>query len=488
MLSQLKNLTRDSIIYGIGHIATRVLTFLLLPYYSFHLTPAEYGELTLYFLFVGVAQAFFFYGLDIAYLRYFALNKDSERRRVVTGTAMMTTVVTSGLFALAIIAAAGSIGRLVVHTPTHPETVVTLVRLCAGMLFFDTLCTFPFLLLRGTLRPTHFIAVKVLNVAVNIGLNIWFVGGLGLSILGVMWANLIASAVTFLALVPVLAGGIAFSFDRTLVREMIRFGLPNVPTYLFFMVIELADRKILELYRSLEESGLYSAGYKLGMFMAVVTGAFRFAWQPFFLSHADDQNAPKLFARVLTYYLLVTSSLFILLSFFVDPLIRTQWPGIGYLLAPRYWPGLVVFPIILLAHIFDGVYANFMVGVYLKKLTGWLPLVSGVAALFTIVFCVLLVPSFGMMAAAWVTLLSFALEAALLYLVVRRHYHVPYEWTRIAKLTVACAVVAGLGLTPLCSAMWTRILLVLAFPALLFLLRFFNERELFHLRRALGRR
>jgi O-antigen/teichoic acid export membrane protein len=488
VLNQLKHLTRDSIIYGIGHIATRLLTFLLLPYYSFHLSPAEYGELTLYFLFVGVAQAFFFYGLDIAYLRYFTLNKDSEQRRVVTGTALMTTVVTSGLLALAIVAAAGAIGRLVVHAPTHPQAVVTLVRLCAGILFFDTLSTFPFLLLRGTLRPTHFIAVKVLNVAVNIGLNIWFVGGLGLSISGVMWANLAASALTFLALVPVVWSGTVWSFDRGLVREMIRFGLPNVPTYLFVMIIELADRKVLELYRGLEEAGLYSAGYKLGMFMAVVTGAFRFAWQPFFLSHGDEENAPALFARVLTYYLLVTSSLFILLSFFIDPLIRTHWPGIGYVLEPRYWPGLVVFPIILLAHIFDGVYANFMVGVYLRKLTGWLPLVTGVAALFTIVLCVLFVPSFGMIAAAWVTLLSFALEAALLYLVVRRHYHVPYEWTRVAKLAVACAAVAGLGLTPLCSAVWARVLLVPAFPGLLFLLRFFDEREIFHLRRWLLRR
>jgi O-antigen/teichoic acid export membrane protein len=487
VLKQLKSLTRDSIIYGVGHIASRMLTFLLLPYYSFHLSPAEYGELTLYFLFVGVAQAFFFYGLDIAYLRYFTLSKDRQRRRVVTGTTLLTTLASSGLLAALIMTAAGSIGRLVVHAPTHPETCPIIIRLCAGILFLDTLSTFPFLLLRGTLRPLHFIAVKLVNVAVNITLNIWFVGGLGLSILGVMWANLIASGITFLALLPVLWNDLAFSFDRELVREMVRFGLPNVPTYLFVMIIELADRKILELYRGLEESGLYSAGYKLGMFMAVVTGAFRFAWQPFFLSHADDDNAPSLFARVLTYYLLVTLSLFILLSFFVDPLIRNHWPGIGYVLEPRYWPGLVVFPIILLAHVFDGVYANFMVGVYLKKLTVWLPLVTGAAALFTILLNLLLVPAYGMMAAAWVTLLSFALEALLLYLVVRRHYPVPYEWIRIGKLALATVIVAGLGLTPVALVLWARILLVVAFPVLLFLLHFFDERELAHLRSFLRR-
>ena len=173
---------------------------------------------------------------------------------------------------------------------------------------------------------------------------------------------------------------------------------------------------------------MYSAGYKLGMFMAVVTGAFRFAWQPFFLSHAGRPDAPRLFARVLTYYLLVTSTLFLALTFFVNTLVKTHWPGIGYLIHPDYWAGLSVFPIILLAHLFDGVYANLMVGVYLKKLTAWLPLVTGAGAAFTIAFCLLLVPAYGMNAAAWITLIAFVLEAVLCWFVVRRAYPVPYEW------------------------------------------------------------
>lgn len=483
MLAKLKSLTRDSLIYGIGHIATRVLTFLLLPYYSFQLTPAEYGELTLYFLFVGVVQSFYSYGLDIAYLRYYSLSKNPKEKRVVTGTTMLTTVATSGFLTLLILLTANTISRWVVHEPVHPEIADAMIRLCAGILAFDTLAMFPFLLLRSTLRPVHFTAVKLLNVTINIGLNIWFLGSLKMSLAGVMWANFIASGATFLVLVPVLLRSIEIKLNIELLREMIRFGLPNIPTYLFVMVIELADRKILELYRGLEEAGLYSAGYKLGMFMAVVTGAFRFAWQPFFLSHAEDKDAKGLFARVLTYYLLVTGFLFLLLSFFIDPIIRARYPLIGHILSPGYWPGLVVFPIILLAHIFDGVYANFMVGVYLKKLTVKLPAVTGIAAAVTILLNILLVPQYGMLAAAWITLLAFFLEALLLWIIVRRHYFVPYEWKRIGKLALAIAAVYGVTLLPLNDSLWLRTGLILMFPVLLYVMRFFDERELYHLRR-----
>jgi O-antigen/teichoic acid export membrane protein len=479
---QLKGLTRDSAIYGVGHIASRLITFLLLPYYSYHLSPAEYGEITLYFLFVAIAQAFFYYGLDIAYLRYFTLAKEPGSRRMVTGTTLIASVISSSVLSLVIFLGATSIGRLVIHVPTHPEIVGTMVRLCAGILFFDTLATFPFLLLRGTMRPFHFALMKLFNVAVYLTLNIWFVGGLGLSIAGIIWANFIASGATLLILLPVLIGHIQFKLDRKIISEMIVFGIPNVPTYLFVMIIELADRKVIEIYRGLGEAGLYSAGYKLGMFMAVVTGAFRFAWQPFFLSHHDREDAPRLFARVLTYYLLVTSFLFLFMTFFADFVLKFRWPGIGCLLEPRFWPGLAVFPIILLAHIFDGVYANLMVGVYLKKLTAKLPLVTGVAAGFTILFNILLVPTMGMMAAAWITLIAFAMEAVLLWLVVRKAYPVPYEWARIGKLAFAVAIIFAIAMLPSWTNNWWRALLFVILPVLLYLIKFFEDRELHFLR------
>jgi O-antigen/teichoic acid export membrane protein len=451
------------------------------------MSPAEYGELTLYFIFMGVAQTFFSYGLDIAYLRYFTLEKDAESRRHITGTTLCTSLITSATLAFIIIGFAGEIGHVLIKNPVHQEIVPAMIRICAGILFFDTLTLFPFLLLRGTHRPVSFTLVKVINVSINIGLNIWFVGSLRLSVAGVLWANLAASAVTLIIVIPDLVKNGALIIERSVLKEMVRFGLPNIPTYLFVMIVELADRKIIEIYRGLEEAGIYSAGYKLGMFMAVVTAAFRFAWQPFFLSHAEDENAPRLFARVLTYYLLVTGFLLVALTFFVELIIKTEWPRVGYILDQRYWAGLAVFPIILLAHIFDGVYANLMVGVYLKKLTRRLPFVTGAAAVFTIAFNLLLVPSYGMIAAAWITFLAFFLQALLLWLVVRNSYNVPYEWIRMLKLVMVGGLILGLGFVPQLSAWWSRGILCLLFPVALYLVGFFDKTETLYMRKAFSR-
>lgn len=465
---------------------TRLVTFLLLPYYSFRLSPAEYGEITLYFLFIAVTQTFFIYGFDIAFLRYFTLSKRESERREITGTAILTSLISSAFLLLLITAAAPLLGGLLIRNPVHPEITPNMIRVCAGILFFDTLTTFPFLMLRATHKPLWFTVIKLLNVLINISLNIYFVGSLKWSVKGVLLANLAASSVTFLILLPYAIRRITPVIRRINLKEMFVFGLPNVPTYLFVMVVELADRKIIEAFRGLEEAGLYSAGYKLGMFMAVVTAAFRFAWQPFFLSHADDENAPVLFARVLTYYLLVAGTLFLMLTYYIGPIIRTDLPAVGHIIAPEYWAGLCVFPLILLAHIFDGIYANLMVGVYLKKLTRRLPLVTGSAAAVTILLNLLLIPRYGMMAAACVTVLAFALQAFLLWLVVRKPYPVPYEITRIIKLAVVLGLLYFLSTLSVFSELWIRTLLLVSLPVFLYLSAFFTVDEKRFLRGIVG--
>jgi O-antigen/teichoic acid export membrane protein len=371
----------------------------------------------------------------------------------------------------------------VIHEPVDPSAVPTYIRICAGILFCDTLSTFPFVILRGFRRPLKFITIKTINVATNLGLNILFIGYLQMSIAGILWANLIASALTVVIMIPDIAAIWKFEINRPLLREMLSFGLPNIPTYLFVMITELADRKILEIYSGISVAGLFSAGYKLGMFMAVVTAAFRFAWQPFFLSHANDPEAPQLFARVMTYYLFITAALFQFLTFFMPPLLYAKWPGIGYIIAPEFWAGLSVFPIILLAHIFDGVYANLMPGVYIKKLTKRLPFVTGTAALVNVVGNLLLIPRYGMMAAAWTTLAAFVVQAVLLWVLVRSAYTVPYEWSRILKLTLACGVLTLLGLFPPFNSLWIRVVLFLSFIPLLLLSGFLNPSEKGYLRR-----
>ncbi|MFH1010071.1 MAG: oligosaccharide flippase family protein [bacterium] len=487
MFKELKSLSQESAVYGVGHILTRFVTFLLLPYYSYQLAPAEYGEVTLYYLFIAVTQTFYFYGLDIAFLRYYTMQKDESLRREIFGTTLVTSFVSSfGLMALAMIAAP-EISSWLIREPVHPDIAPRMIRVCAAILFFDTLSTFPFIMLRGTHRPFRFATIKLINVIINIALNILFIGVWHWSVAGVLWANFWASLITLGIQLPGILRHAKLSFNRQSLREMLAFGLPNIPTYLFVMAIELADRKILEALRGLEEAGLYSAGYKLGMFMAVVVGAFRFAWQPFFLSHAEEKQAPELFARVLTYFILLCGFLFLGLSLLVPPLITTNLPIIGgAIIEQRYWAGLGVFPLILLAHIFDGIYANLMVGVYIKKKMTLLPWVTGVAAGINIAGNFLLIPRYGMWAAAWLTVVAFAVEAFLLWFLIRRSYPLPYQWGRLLHISLVIAVLFFLGSLEVFSGVLARVGIVVAMPFVLWATGFLRPEEKRRLRELFG--
>ncbi len=478
LFEPLKRLSTQSLIYGVGHVATRIISFLLLPFYTHLITPAEYGEVTLLFIFIAVVHVFYVYGFDISFLRYYVMEDDPAARRKMMGGTFITITSTSVLFTAVIFFASTSLASLVFQDPGDIILKSKLIQLCAGILFFDTVAVFPFLVLRGQQKAMLFTALKLLNVLITIALNILLVAVWKWGIVGIFWATFWASLSTMVLVFLVSVRYFALGFSWEMLRKFAVFGLPNVPSLFFVMIIELSDRKILEIISGAEEVGLYSTGYKMGLFMGIVANAFRFAWQPFFLDHAKKPDAPRTFARVLTYYVLVTCFMFLGLIYFINPIIRAQLPILnGSIIDPRFWAGMAVFPIILGAHMVDGVYANFTVGIYIKKKTHYLPLITGVAAAINIVGNLLVIPVWGMFGAAWTTVLSMVVMTVLLYVMIHRHYPVPYEWNRIFKIVAVTAILTGIFYIFPSMPLWVPVLLLLVFPVLLYSVRFFDASE-----------
>ncbi len=485
MFQQIRRLMRHSAVYGMGHILTRTVSFILLPYLTHSLTPQEYGAVTLLYTFIAIALVLYAYGFDITFLRYYILETDDQKRRGIFSTIFWATALTSTLFSVLVALSAGYLASVVFE---NPETVGVSVRylifLSGGLLFVETLGIYPYLYLRAVEKSLPFIALKTTGVVINIGLAIVLISVFNRGVAGVFEANLIASGLQLLFLTPVIIRNLGFTFRFQQLKEYLRFGIPNIPSQVFVMVIELANRKILEIMMGLSVVGIFSAGYKLGLFMAVVTMGFRFAWQPFFLSIADQPEAKRTFARVFTYYLLVTGTLFLLLDFTIRPLMTMPLPMVGVLIDPGYWDGLKVFPVILLAHICNGAYANFMVGVYLKKKTILMPIVTGAAAAINIVGNILLIPVFGMMAAAWMTLISYFSLAFFLYVLIHKHYPVQYEWRRVMILIIGGTITYIISTLPLFQTAWPlKLLLIPLFFILLYWMNFFLPEEIAAVRR-----
>jgi O-antigen/teichoic acid export membrane protein len=473
MLQSIKRLTRHSAVYGIGHIVSRSISFLLLPIHTNCLPPDQYGRATLLFSTLAILQVIFSYGLDVAFLRFFILGADRREKERVFSTAFWMIFITGVIFSGILLLDPGFFSGIVFRS----DRFATLIRLSAGICLADALRLLPFLTLRAEEKPVEFVLQNSLNIVATLILNLVFVVHLRMGIEGIFWANLAASVITLVSTARLFIRWLRPVFSKPVLAELIRFGIPYVPATLAVVIMDQISRFFVDRMIGPEATGLFSAGAKLGMFMSLVVAAFRFAWHPFFLAAAKQEDAPRVFGRVLTYFAAVTGFLFLLFSLFIKEIGGFSLFGFR-LIGKEFNSGLSIVPAILLAYVFYGAYANFVVGIYLKKKTGWLPLITGAGALVAVAGNFILIPFFGIHGAAWAITLAYGVMAVLLWAVNRKLYPIPYEWSRILKIAAVTAFLYALGIfTPVGQASWVRACLLLMTVPILLAVRFFNDGE-----------
>jgi len=463
MFTKIRALTKQTAVYGIGTIAARAVAFLLLPYYSHLLSPAEYGVYALFMVMITIFQPLYVHGMDIALLRFSAAEEKKTQGRDL-GSLLVQTVTIGGTISLLLILFAPEVARVVISSAG--ETEIRITRISAAVLLLDTLTMHIFTWLRIRNKPGTFSLLKLFNVLLNIGLNIWLVGGLRMGVIGAFYAFLWTSVGVLAALLVIVVPQLRIDWKWGRMREWFIFGLPNLPSQLFMVAVEFSDRKWIEHYMGVDDAGIYSAGYRIAMVMNMIAQAFRYAWQPFFLQTAKDDDAKETFARVLTYYMIVVGWVWLAASLFLEPLLKLPLPGIGPLIDSSYWAGFAVVPVVMLAHIFNGMEANFMVGIYIEKRTKIIPVIIGTAAIVNIVGNGLLIPVYGYMASAWLTVASYMIIAGGMFLYIRRHYVVPYEWARILLIVATTAAMYAIAalLPDTLAGLALQLLLVLLLP------------------------
>ncbi|MDZ7316853.1 MAG: oligosaccharide flippase family protein [candidate division KSB1 bacterium] len=493
VLSGVKRLFKHSMVYGMGHILNRMIVFLLIPLYTNTFSQDLLGVYTLIFSYIAILTIIYSYGLDTAFFRFYIIEDDTATRNRVFSTAFITLFATSLFFSLLIHIFRAPIAQRLFSPDIHRLglDLNRLITWSVAILFFDSLTLMPFLILRAEEKPGWFIFFKFINVCLNFGLNTFFIVRLKMGLEAIFIGNFWASALTFVIMLPICLKHFRFTFSRPTLRDLLKFGLPYLPATLSVNLMDTLDKIILEKLDSVEAVGLYGPSAKLGMFMALFIAAFRFAWHPFFLSTVKQPDAKEIFKKVLTYLLLACSLVFLFFSLFIDDIVRLRI-GRMTLLGEEYWSGTVVVPIIFLAYIAFAAYLNFIIGIYLEKKTGWLPLITGAGIVTNVIALYTLIPLFGFVGAAWARVVAYVVMAVVQYFVNHRFYAVNYEWGRIVKMALAVAVCFFVGRSSLAAGhLLLRATIFLSFPLLLSLLRFYekNEREVVRavLRRLSGR-
>ena len=470
MLEDIKTLGRESLVYGLSTVAGRMLTFLLLPFYTHYLLPADYGVSAAIFSYIAFFSILCQYGLDQAYMRHY------EHREKAFPAAFYGVAVVSFVIA-ALLCASGE--RLAVFSGIgagHGR----LIRYGALILFIDALSAVPFADLRMAHKAPRYALVRLSALAVNLLLNLWLIAGAGWGIEGIFAANAVSSLFSLAVVIWPAVPRLKFTADRDLFSKMLSFALPLVPAGLGSMAVQVIDRPILLALAGPAAVGIYQANYRLGIFMMLVVSMFDQAWRPFFIERAKKPEAKPLFAKILTCFAMCSAGLVLAVSFFIEDIVKIRVAGTP-LIHPAYWSGLGLVPVVLWGYLFNGLYVNFLAPAVIARKTGLIMSVTLCGAAVNIAANFALIPAFGMLGAAWATFASYFCMAALMLFAGRRHYAVPYEYGRLAAILCSaglCACVFFLKPLIVCAGpLWLAVRLVALGAYLILAVRLLSDAE-----------
>jgi len=460
LAGQLRALLGQSLVYGTADVFGRALNFLFLPVYLSLLTPADMGTLGLLFLFSSLAKIVVRLGLDAGFFRVHYDLDDEPRRRRLAGTALVFSLLVAAAFMGLVVLGAGPLTRFLLGSAA-PRTWVILAAadVSVGALLFV-----PLNLLRIEERARLFTAASMFRHTANAVLKaLLLVKGWGVA--GPLWSDVLSTAALAVVLLPLLFRRTRPALDRPLLREMLGFGLPKVPHGLMVQVQNLADRKILDLFVPRATVGLYQVGYSLAEAVKFPLSSFETAWGPFVYSRLKQPDAPRTLARVATW----AFAAFVLVGLGVA-LVARELLTIMSPRHPEWRAAAAVVPVVVLAYLFHGLFLLTSIGIGIAKAARRYPMVTAVAAGVNVAANFLLIPRFGMLGAAWATVLSYAVMAGLGYSLSRALYPIRYEGGRmlhVALCGAAAYALAGLAPEALLPALSVKAAALLSYPALL---------------------
>ena len=409
-------------IYGIGHVMSRLVTFLLLPLYTHTFTQDEYGALSLAYAFMGFALILYRYGMDTALMKYSVQKSGQERKQYIT-VIIGSQFITGILFTFILYATREYTAEHVLGV-NRPDWMVYL----SVILFFDSMWNLPLLILRSEEKAVSYIVFSLLNVFLTMVLNIVFVVYWGQGIEGVFKANIIASSFIFFISFPIIFKRIKIHFfEKEIFFKVFKFALPFLPAGIFTMIMELSDRYLLEFYLGTADVGLYSAGKKMGMLGLTVVMGFNMGWTPYFLKRGKETGARNEFSKITTLFLGIMGYVTLLVSIWIAQIIRLPIGG-NTLIGSEFWGCEAVVSTILMGYFFFGTYVIQLPGVYMKEITPWVPIFRISGALVLIVCSMVLIPKMGFIGAAHAVVLAFIVMSLAIYLKTRKIYPVPYNW------------------------------------------------------------
>ena len=435
----------ETLWYGGSTIAARFLNYLLTPFLTYNLAErSDYGKIGLIYSLIPIFNVLFTYGFETAYFR-FAGNKDGNKNLYSTAafSLFFSTILFTGVLWLNQHLLGQSIGL---------EEFPDIIKIMILIIAVDTLAAIPFARLRQEGRPIKYAAAKIVGIVANIILTYFFIKYCPdnyktqkwissvydptiNAVTYVVFANLIQSVITLLFLFKEIFQ-IRFAFNTTLWKQMMLYALPLILVGMGGVINDTMNRIMLRWWlpgtEEFRESqvGIFSACAKLAILITLFVQAFKMSAEPFFFKQAEAGNPQRVYARIMKFFIIILSIMFLVVSLFI--------PLWKYFIGPNYWEGLGVVPILLMANIFLGIYYNLTVWYKLSNKTIYGAYITLIGSAFSVLINYIFIPHFGLLACAWGTFAAYGSMLILSNYFGQKYYRIPYAWK---KLTAYLSIV-----------------------------------------------
>ena len=448
-MSSIKKLAGQTIWYGASSIFARFLYYLLTPYLTLKFAgTVEYGKMSLIYALIPFLNTLILFAFETAYFRFIQRSEFREDvYNTLTTSLLISTTAIVGLTIFFNSAIANFIGL-----NNHPE-YVTLAGVIIGL---DAISALPFAKLRNENRPQKFAAIRISGILINMAtiyffltvcphyiknnpnsiLRLVYFPGFGVGY--VLIANIAQSFFQLIALWKELVSA-RLKINLKLWREVWVYALPLTIAGFAGMINETFDRVMLQRWSPLKgdaatfEVGIYSACYKLSILITLFVQAFRMGAEPFFFKQSTEANAPKVYARVMKFFVITICGMFLLVSLYLD-----IWKY--FIQDKKMWVGLKVVPILLLANMFLGIYINLSIWYRLSRKTTAGAYITLIGAGITIAVNFIFIPYFSYMACAWATFLCYGTMMVISYIWGQKSYPVPYAWKKLLAYIVIVVI------------------------------------------------
>ena len=472
----MKTLAKDTAIYGLSSIIGRFLNYLLVPLYTYRIPVSSggYGIYTNIYAYTGLFFAILTYGMETTFFRF--ANKEEEDPKLVFSTILRMVGFTSLLFIALVFAFLGPISKGMGY-PDHAPYIWTMAVVVA----LDAFQAILFSYLRYQKRPIKFASLKLLFIGLNIALNLVFfallpylykhnpeaVGRIYNPEVGVGYAfyiNLFCTSIITFFFAKELKG-ITYGFDKNLCKRLLSYGWPILILSVAGVLNQTADKILFpKVYPGADANvqlGIYGAVVKIAMIMALITQAFRYAYEPFVFGSSREKDSKETYAKGMKYYIIFTLLAYLCVMGYINIL--------RHFIHSDYWDARIV-PIVMAAELMMGVYFNLSFWYKLTDRTYWGAIFAGIGCAVLVAINVFLVPKYGYIACAWGGFAGYGISMILSYVMERKYYPINYPMKEIGLYTLLAAVLfVGITFSNKYLSFWPAILvntlLVLVFCA-----------------------